>query len=102
MHLCSNVVVHTSEQNTLGSEMSTEVPKANYHELSKYNIYISSHEINIQELAEMIKMDDQGNAGENQGQEKCSKDIYNLFIFKCFAKKIPLRANISFPINPLG
>lgn len=69
---------------------------------SANTIYISSQGISIQEVAEMINMDDQGNARENQGQEKCSKDIYNLFIFKCFAKKIPPRANISFPRNPLG
>lgn len=64
--------------------------------------YVSSQEISIQEVAEMINMDDQGNTGGNQGQEKCSQDVSNLFIFKYFAKKIPLRANILFPRNPLG
>jgi len=39
-------------------------------------------------VAETINMDDQGNTGGNQGQEKCSQDIY-IYFFKMFYQKNP-------------
>lgn len=49
--------------------------------------YLSSQDINIQEVAEMINMDDKGNTEGNQGLEKCSQDTHTHFFLNVLQRK---------------
>lgn len=73
--------MHAPEQNTAGSKGSAKYQRQIIVSSANAKKAFSNQDINIQEVAEMINMDDWKTTGGNEDQEKSSQDVYSFFFF---------------------